>query len=102
MTDDLRLVEVETKVERIVVILEGEPIVNIDGDITGRQGGMMAQGLKSAEALKRIEALMIVSKPSWSRNQKLAAFGIGTPVVVGLLSSAWSTVRTVAMWVGQL
>ena len=105
---DNRLDAVETKVERIVVILEGEPVHDLDDNIIGREGGMVALGQRSAEQLILIEHQLgrietqIAHKPAWTRTQKIGATGVGATLLVGLLSSAWVTVRSVAGWITQL
>ena len=77
MTDDLRLVEVETKVERIVVVLEGEPIRNIDGDITGREGGLVRQGERHTEGLNvmshQLDNILAQLPRCWTRTQRISA-----------------------------
>lgn len=92
MTD--RIIELETKVERIVVVLEGKPVTDIDGNVT-RNGGMVAQ-------LDRIETYFTAPKSAWTRNQKIAVVAIGTPMMVGLMSSLWVTLRIVATWIVKL
>ena len=77
MTDDIRLVEVETKVERIVVILEGEPIRNIDGDITGRKGGLVQQGERHTEGRNvmshQLDNILAQLPRCWTRTQRISA-----------------------------
>ncbi len=106
---DIRLDVLETKVERIVVILEGEPVNDLDNNIIGREGGMVALGQRSAEQLRvierqlgRIETGMNGQRTPWTTTQKIAATGIGSTLLVGLLSSAWATIRTIAVWIGQI
>ncbi|KKN08823.1 hypothetical protein LCGC14_1052920 [marine sediment metagenome] len=107
MTDRIDLLE--QKVERIVIILEGEPVHDLDNNIIGREGGMVELGQRSAEQLLvierqlgRIETGVNGHKPVWTRTQKIGATGIGATLLVGILSSAWSTIRIVATWIGQI
>ena len=109
MSHDIRLDALEQKVERVVVILEGESVHDLDNNIIGREGGMVELGQRSAEQLliierqlERIETGMNGHKPVWTRTQKIAATGVAATLLVGILSSAWSTIRIVATWIGQI
>ena len=89
---DIRLDVLETKVERIVVILEGEPAHNIAGNTIGSQGGLVA-------LMHKIDRQTNHPKRKWSRSQKIAGAGVGVTLLLGVLPSVWGTIQTFAQWV---
>lgn len=116
MTDiDRRTVALESLTDRILIVLEGEPIYDISKkNIVDHSGGMVTLVEQSAEQLVlienrlgRIETRMIetqisTTRPPWTRGQKVTLFSVGAPLTIGLLSSFWTTVVTVATWIVRL
>ena len=106
MTDiDQRLGKVESGFERVVVILEGEPVLDIDGTKIDTKGGLVRQGERHAEGLNvmshqldnNAEELSVMSHKldnilaqlprCWTRTQRISASMV---VVVALGSiSVW-------------
>ena len=95
MTDhDRRLATVEGDLSRVRVILEGEPIHDIAGNLIGTEGGIVKQGERHEEMLYvvshqltgLVDQLNNTRKP-WSRTQRIAATGVAV-ALLGVLSSA--------------
>ena len=88
MTDntDQRLGQLEDGYDKIVVILEGEPVYDIKGNLVDTEGGIVLQGTRNAEALHIIDHKLdgLLSR-RWSRNQYLTVFGIAAATLVGSL-----------------
>ncbi len=92
--DTNRLDKLETKVERIVTILDGEPNTDLDGNMH-REGGLV-------QLMHKIDRQTNGSRSVWTRNQKIAGTGIAVTLVLGMLPSMAMTVRALAMWITQI
>jgi len=90
---------------RIVDLLEGTPSLDLQGNVIGREGGMAARQEGMAATLDTIYertngGVKVTShiSPEWTRGQKIAAFGIGTTVVLASLPGLVNFLR----WVAEL
>ena len=100
MTDhDRRLATVEGDLSRVRIILEGEPIHDIAGNLIGTEGGIVKQGERHEEMLYvvsnqltgLVDQLNNTRKP-WSRGQRIAVSGVFVSFLLGSLPMiAWLT-----------
>ena len=94
MTDntDQRLERLEGGFDKIVVILDGKPVLDIKGNLTGKEGGLVQQGERHAEALHIIDRKIDGLLPRrWTLSQRLKATGI----CVAFIAAASSVIARV-------
>lgn len=86
MTDhmDQRVERLEGGFDKIVIILEGKPVLDIKGNLTSKEGGLVQQMERNAEALhiigRKIDGLL---PRRWTRNQIIALSSVVVVFVVG-------------------
>lgn len=73
---------------RVVVILEGEQIRDIYGNVTGREGGMVAQGERHTEGLNvmshQLDNILAKLPRRWTVTQRISASMVVVIFVVGM------------------
>ena len=87
MTDhDRRLATVEGDLSRVRVILEGEPVHDIAGNLIGTEGGIVKQGERHEEMLyvvsHQLTGITDKLNSRWSLTQRIAASGVAVAVIV--------------------
>ena len=99
--------EMVASMERIVDLLEGEPVLDLQENVIGRKGGMAAKQATMATNISTIYertngGVKVTNRisPEWTRNQKIAAFSAGTIFVFAALPGFIGALRWVAeLWV---
>ncbi len=93
MTGDLnmRLGKLEGTLSTVVVILEGEPVTDIDGVKIGTDGGLVKQGERHTEGLNvmshQLDTILAQVQPRrWTRNQ-LIKMSMVVVVALGSIST---------------
>lgn len=84
--------EMVGSVDRIVNLLEGEPQMDLSGNIVKRTGGMIRKQTSMAENIDTIYdrtngGVTVTQRlnPQWSRGQKIAAAGLGVSIFFAAL-----------------
>ena len=77
---DRRIERLEGTVDRVVVILEGKPVYDIDGLKIDTKGGIVKQGERHEEMLHvvshQLTTIIDDKRKPWSRTQRIAASGV--------------------------
>jgi len=80
-------------VGRMIDMLEGKPVTDLAGRVVGHERGLRETADESYSMLQKIEdrtngGVTITQriKPDWTRNQKIAAWSVGTTFTVGAVA----------------
>jgi hypothetical protein len=97
--------EMVGSVERIVNLLEGEPVLDLQDHIIGRTGGMAMKQNEMSSTLTTIYertnggvSVTTVVKPDWTRNQKIGIAGLSITVAFAALPGFVGAIRFLAEW----
>ena len=95
MTDDmdLRLAKVEGTLDEVVILLEGEPVTDIDGTKIGTEGGMVRQNEQHTEALHivdhKLDGILAQLPRRWTTTQRISASMVVVVALGSISTIVW-------------